>query len=561
VSADELLVPRNARILLGVAMAASGALLIAWHSDITFLVDDWAVLLHRRGFNADAFLDPHARHLILGPAVVYKAAQATFGMEDRLAYAVPAIAAFLASVGLLFVYLSRRVGDWVALAAVLPVLVMGIAYEDLLSPFQIGYFGSMAFGIGALLAVERGDGRGDLVACALLLASLAFSEIAFAFAAGVAVTIALQRGPIRRSWVLAVPVALYALWYLTFGTTADDPSAFSLRDIGNSPPYVLNGFASSLASLLGLGLPPELIGTGTTQDWGRPLLVAAVTIATAAALRTRGSSLAWTLVPLAAGLAFWFATAANATNLGLGRPFDASRYMYVGAVFILMIAGALAAGRRPGRLGLIAIFAVAIAAALSNWVTLRDAHRAFADGSVAVRGGLSGLEIAADRVPPDFLLTKENSNFEYFTLVDAGSYLSAVEDFGSPAYSEAELASAKEPARAAADKVIAAALPVSLGPDAAPAPAGPAAAAERRRGCVIVGGAAPVVDVPAGGASLSAPRATPTAVALRRYATDSFPVELGSFRGSARLTVPSDRSSRRWQLQLDSPGPVRVCPA
>ena len=65
-------------------------------------------------------------------------------MDSILPYAVVATAFFLASVLLLFVYLSRRVGEWIAIAAVLPVLVMGTAYEDLLTAFQIGYFGSIA---------------------------------------------------------------------------------------------------------------------------------------------------------------------------------------------------------------------------------------------------------------------------------------------------------------------------------------------------------------------------------------------------------------------------------
>ena len=79
-------------------------------------------------------------------------------------------------------------------------------------------------GIGALLAIERADRRGDVVACALLLASLAFAEIALAFAAGVLVAIVLQRGPWRRLWIIAVPVLLYAVWYVSFGNPSNQPS-------------------------------------------------------------------------------------------------------------------------------------------------------------------------------------------------------------------------------------------------------------------------------------------------------------------------------------------------
>ena len=144
--------------LFVLALALSGALLVTWRTHLTFFIDDWDLLLHRRGFNVDAFLDPHARHLIAGPAALWKAIQATFGMDSQVPYAIASTTCFLASVVLLFVYLRARVGDWLALAGVLPILFMGTAYEDLLNVFQICYFGSMAFGLGALLAFERRSG-------------------------------------------------------------------------------------------------------------------------------------------------------------------------------------------------------------------------------------------------------------------------------------------------------------------------------------------------------------------------------------------------------------------
>ena len=82
-------------------------------------------------------------------------------MESLLPYAIVSTASFLASVMLLFLYLRRRVGDWLALAGVLPLLFMGTASEVLLWPFEMSFTASMATGIGALLALERGDGRRD----------------------------------------------------------------------------------------------------------------------------------------------------------------------------------------------------------------------------------------------------------------------------------------------------------------------------------------------------------------------------------------------------------------
>jgi hypothetical protein len=549
-TSQELLNPRNARVLLCLALAGSGVLLIAWQSHLTFLADDWDLLLYRRGFNPHALLDPHSRHLIIGPALVYKAIQATLGMDSYTPYGAVATATFLASVALLYVYVRRRVGDWVALASVLPILVMGSAYEDLLSAFQIGYFGSMAFGIGALLVIERTDRHRDAFASALLVASLAFAEIALAFAAGVAVAIALQRGPLRRAWVVVLPILLYAIWYPTFGQSGAHlgPSSFSLHHVATSPPYVLDGFASSAGSLLGLGTPLLFGGTGGLE-WGRSVLLAFGAVSIAWVVRGRPAQRRWVLVPLAAGVAFWFLTAAN---FGFGRSPSASRYQYVGAVFLVMIAAQLAAGWRPGWRGIVAVLAVGIVAALGNLSMLHKGYRALDGLSALVRGGLAGLDITADRVRPDLELTPANSDVDYFTLLEAGPYLSAAEKFGSPAYSQDELATAPERARVAADKVMAAALPVALVP-------GPAT----YRGCTSVtgtGAGAPIVSLPPGGASLSAPSGAGASLALRRYAGDSFPVDPGPLHGQARLVIPTDRSSRPWQLKVDAPGPVSICP-
>jgi hypothetical protein len=563
-TAGDLLTARNARILLGLALAASGALLLVWQSHLTFLIDDWELLLSRRGFNAHVLFNPHANHLMVGPVLVYKAIQATIGMDSIVPYAVAAIVCFLASVLLLFIYLSRRVGDWIALAAVLPILFMGTAYEDLLTAFQINYFGSVAFGIGALLAIERRDRRGDVIACVLLVASLAFAEIALAFAAGVLVAIVIQRGPLRRCWVIAVPAVLYAVWYLAYEA---GPSFLSLQNVALSPAYVVDGFASSLGSLLGFGTPTYFGGEGGLP-WGRPLLVAAIVAGTFWLLRPRAPSRVAVLIPLAVGLVFWLLTAAN---YQAGRAPTTSRYQYVGAVFVLLIAGELAAGWRPRWRAVLVALAVSIAAAAGNFVTLHDGYRGLSRFSVTVRGGLGGLQIAADRVKPDFVLTPQNSDFNYLTLVRAGPFLSATRKFGSPAYSESELASAPESARDAADKVLAAALPASL-THLAPAPPPPHGNQPRpvgppgpfagsSDGClVLVGKRGPaVVSLPPGGALLYPGHDVQPELRLRRFASTSFPVGVGTLRGASRLDIPRDRSERRWELQVGATGKVKVC--
>ena len=183
---------------------------------------------------------------------------------------------------------------------------------------------------------------------------------------------------------------------------------------------------------------------------------------------------------------------------------------------------------------------------------------------------VGGLEIAADHVSPDLVLTRQNSNFDYFTLVRAGPYLSASKKFGSPAYSQSELASASESAKRAADKVLAAALPVSLRPalarpapgDAAPQLVGPPTTRSSAHGSCVTAqanaGSAPILALPPGGALLKAPGETPHALLLRRFAS-GFPASAGTLRGTASLLIPTDRSSRPWQLQVGGGGPITAC--
>ena len=60
----------NPRVLFAGALAASGVLLLAWFSDLTFFGDDWDPLLFRRGFNAEILVRPHSEHILLGTTPV-----------------------------------------------------------------------------------------------------------------------------------------------------------------------------------------------------------------------------------------------------------------------------------------------------------------------------------------------------------------------------------------------------------------------------------------------------------------------------------------------------------
>ncbi len=180
-------------VLLAGAMSVSAALLLVWGSKLTFLLDDWEFLLYRPGFSADSILSPHGEHISAAPVLIYKTLLETAGMSSSLPYLAVSVSLFLASVALLFIYLRRRVDPWLALLGAGIVLFLGPAFDDLIWDFQMGFNGSLAFGLGALVMLERGDRRGDLAACGLLSVGMTFSSLELAFIAAALIDVLLGR--------------------------------------------------------------------------------------------------------------------------------------------------------------------------------------------------------------------------------------------------------------------------------------------------------------------------------------------------------------------------------
>jgi hypothetical protein len=532
-------------VLAAGAMLVSGALLLHWLGRLTFWRDEWGFLLHRRGWGVGTFLDPAVEHLSTIPILLYKIQLGIFGMSSPASYQVVAVVGFLASVALLFVYVRLRVGEWVALAAILPILFLGPSWDDLLFPYQIGFFGSMACGLGALLCLDRPGRRRDAAATILLIAALLFSDAGLPFVAAAAVSVGLTSARLRRAYVAVIPAVLWLIWYLGWGHTAN--TFVSVHNAANLPSYVLDGISSSLASLLGLGAP---VGDATPSslDWGRPLLVLAVVIACWRGYRL-GRVPSQLLVALAVLVGFWTLTGLNASVFGLPT---AGRYQYIGVIGVVLVAAELARDVHVRSWVAIGLVAFAAAAALSNFSRLKDSAHGLEGIAQQQRGGLAALELARGQVDPGLTLTEDNSGVDYLGLVDAGSYLSAVDAFGSPAYPSGQLPSAPEAGQVAADRVSALALRVGL--DAAPGVPG--------TGCATVDPSRrpEAIAVPAGGILLTA-RTAGTRAALHRFASESFPVAVGPLprRRQVLLHIPTDRSPQPWTLQLSGGGPVRAC--
>jgi hypothetical protein len=535
-------------LLAAGAIAISGVLLLHWFSRITFWRDEWVLLLHRRGWSVDTFLDPVGEHLSAAPILIYKLLLEVAGMSSPRPFQVVAVLFFLFSVALLFVYVRGRVGVWLALAGVLPILFLGPSWTDLLFPYQIGFFGSMACGLAALLCLDRRARGWDIAATVLLCAGLLFSDAGIPFVAGVAVEVGLGRDRLQRAYIVAVPAVLWIIWYIGWGHTAH--TFVSLNNAANLPSYVPDGISTSLASWLGLNTT-AVAGTDIAAlDWGRPLLLLAAAIIAVRWYRL-GRPTDRTLGTLTVLLGFWCLTGLNASIVSLPT---ATRYIYIGVVLVVLFASEVARDARVPVWATAAVVAVASAATVANFSVLRDAVPSLATIAQKERGGLAALALARDRVDPALVLDPQNSDVDYLGhQMDAGSYLSAVDAYGSPAYTPAELAGAPEVARVAADKVSGAALRIRLAP-------GTIARGQR---CLKFSAASgPTARVPAAGLVIR-PRAGEVQAALRRYARTSFPFPLGTLPSGQDqlLRIPPDRSTVPWIVQLTGSGRAQVCPA
>jgi hypothetical protein len=556
-------------LLLGGAVLASGVLLLALGSHLSFMLDDWSFLLDRPGWTAHSLLDPHNEHIVVLPVIVYKTLLETFGMDSDLPFHVVSTLVFLLSCVLLFVYLRRRVGDWLALIGSTVILFLGAAFEDLLWPFQIGFFGSMSCGLGMLLALEREDRSGDRLACVLLAGSMSFSSLGLPFAAGAAVDLFQRHERWRsRAYVVAIPSLLFAVWWLGWGHTAD--TSLSLHNLGTTPLSVMDALAAGIASLLGLvSQTPETLAPGGL-DWGRAILPLVAVIAGWRLYRLEKVP-RWLWIVAAIGAAFWVLAALNVKE---GRGPTSSRYQYVSAIILLLIAAELLRGIRLGRNALIVTSAVAAAAVMGNVTLLSDWHKIWRGQGELERADLAAVEIIRDTVPRGFVLSPDVASTNFLVVVNAGDYLKAAADFGSPAYTQAELAASPEPARAAADKVLAAGLGLKLArTEVAPAPTGGSpprligssqVSAASNASCLRLNapaGAPPLLDLPPGGVALASSPAARFHVRLRRFASPSVPVDLGNLHpgASAVIKIPTDRSAQPWKLSLHGSGRVIVC--
>jgi hypothetical protein len=537
-------------------MATAVVLLFWLQRGLTFDGDgfNWIILA---GLGSDkTLITPYGGHLILTPLLVFRAILGAAG-ASYTAFGVVQVALLLLLSGLVYEYGRRRLGPWLALPAAIVVLFLGSSSSTLLQPMLgIQFLCALVPGLAGLLALERGDRRGDLAACLFFSLAVLGFEMGLAFVVGGTVAIALRGNRWRRAWVVAVPFVIYAAWRIW--ATRYGGSGLELSNLPWIPAYVVDSLGTIAASLFGLFLWPgngeltnlKLAGFDLKHvGLGVAMLAAEVFVGIVVIRRLiRRRSIPATLWAALAVLAtIWLE---QGLALAPTRTPGEIRYVFPDTVAFLLVATEFARGTRAGRLALITAATLTVLAVCGNLFRFQEGRDTLIEYSSSARAALAAIEIDGSNMEPTFDPATEApgafaSGRE--TYVSPGSLASLDARYGRFGYSVSELLSKPEAARRTADLVAAAGMKLKAVP------------AQRLAGGCRAVGDGNAIELPRGGALLIAARES--TLRLRRFA-DHYPVQLGRLtpRRPTTVRIPADAVRRTWHAYAPEAGRLTVCP-
>jgi hypothetical protein len=547
-------------------MALAAFLLAYWSRGEWFGNDDlgYAGRLATDPLGHTLLHPPPDKYLIAFPLLVYKALFETFGIDSYGPYRVTGILLVLLSAGLLFVLLRRWLPERFALPPTLLMLFFGAGSEVVLTAARIPSQIALAAGLGMMLALERRDRRGDVAAIILLAISLASHPVGISFAAAGAVMVVLSsRNGWRRLWVIVIPGAVFAAWWLfirppDYASFPNPPEAVFV--------FVRQSWVALTAAVSGLFGVVEQPAFHQT-----PAKVAAVTLLALIALgigfgRSRLPPAFWAAL---VGLLVLIVTTRLAPA-GFLRVPDESRYLYPEAFFLLIALGVLAGSLKLPDWSMWAASAVLLVSLWPNIDRLHDAGQLFSQDSERYRVQFSAVEIAGPSARPGYRPRPFSPT--------AAEYLAAVRAFGPGGFTADEIAGKSDELRSVADVSESAALGLHLEPAPRPPRDGvPPSVADQqiaptsKAGCTTVRearrpgpGASGSREVEfilsRGGAWLSLRPDADAGIYLGRFADGAtVPLKRPDGRKGLELNVPPDQVSVPWRLLIRQGSGITVC--
>ena len=403
-----------------------------WQSHLTFFIDDWDLLLQPpRVQRATPSSTRTPSTSSSGRPSIYKAIQATVGMEQLLPYALVSDRGLHRQRVLLFVVpASRGSAAGSRWPPSLPILFIGVGLRGPADavPDRLLRLDGLRDRRPARARAQETAG-GDAWACAAPgRSSLTFAELAIPF-----VTRGRRRDRARPRPAgdgptsSPCPSLLYAIWYLGWGHTATELRSPSTT----SPTARRTSSTDSLEHRLAARAwrRRRLFGGTGGIEWGRPLLVGSWCSAPSGPRSSGGSRTALLLVPLAIG---GLVLVPDRRQRGARPAADAVAVpVRRGGVPAADRRGAASAGWRPGWKALAIVRRRDRRCGRGNLSTLHDVYRALRGRTAIVRGGprrardRQGRGESEPRADPARTRTSTTS-----ARCDAGPYLSAAGKFG-----------------------------------------------------------------------------------------------------------------------------------
>ena len=557
--------PSPALAVVGLAMVAAAVLLAYESRGEWFGTDDldYGVRLSTESLSHALLHPPPDKYLIAVPLLLYKALFEIFGMGSYLPYRITGILLVLLSAGLLFALLRRWLPDRFAVPPTLLMLFFGAGSEVLVNPVRLPSQIALAAGLGMMLALERRDRRGDLAAMVLVAISLASHPVGISFAVVGAVMILLSSWDgWRRLWVIVIPGALFAAWWLFI---RPPPVSSYPNPLDQVLTFARESWVAITAAVSGLF---GVLGQPAFQQTPAKVAAIALFVLIMLGIGFGGRRLPPIFWASLVGLLILMVTP-RLSAAGFLRMPDESRYLYPDAFLLLIALGTLAGSLKLPDWSMWAASAVLLVSLWPNIDRLHDAGRQYARESEQYRVLWSAVEIAGSSAQPGFRVNAFSPS--------AGEYLAVVRDFGHGGYTADEIARKPEELRHLADAKEVAALGLKLEPAPGPPRGGvppqladPGVTATKRAGCTTVGRGTPAQEaaseargieflLPTGGAWLGLSAPAGTGIYVGRF--DQANVPLGPPAGARglELRIPADRASLRWRLLVRSRSPITVC--
>ena len=246
------------------SLAGSAAFWAYLCRHLWFFDDEWDFLLTRGlGYppgNSRSIWYPHFEHWSTIPVLFWRTLYSLFHLSSYWPYLA---LLFISTVGVMHLLwrlcLRNGVSPWVATGAVAMLGLLGPGAEDLGWAFQVGFVGSVAFGLIALLLVDRPSPSilSTVAASVATLASLMCSSTGDAMVIAVAVVVVgrasagqahVREKLSRIAAVLGVPVLSYAIWWSFVGRLGFEEAGgrLGLGTFTGLPTYAWTGLSTAL---------------------------------------------------------------------------------------------------------------------------------------------------------------------------------------------------------------------------------------------------------------------------------------------------------------------------